>query len=176
LNPETKIEDAPAIESTLIREFQRWYDGENQQDVRDYTIYCMSVMQHYGAPTRLLDWTYSPYVALYFAIEKAYDKYDRDKNGNHPFALWCLDSNWCYKSLASLLRKEERIPLADLIISRRGDDVRKKDDVFKSVYMPKGDRIKCALPENPFYFHKRLYAQQSIVLCPGDFQFLLKRI
>jgi hypothetical protein len=40
----------------------------------------LAVMQHYGAPTRLLDFTFSAYVAAYFALEK----------GTSDCAIYCL--------------------------------------------------------------------------------------
>ena len=43
------------------------------------------VMQHHGAPTRLMDWTTSPFTALWFAV----DQHDDARDGD--MALWVYD-------------------------------------------------------------------------------------
>jgi hypothetical protein len=49
----------------------------------------LSVMQHYGIATCLLDWTYSAYVALFFAVEAA----PREEKG----ALWAIHHQTLHK-------------------------------------------------------------------------------
>lgn len=62
----------------------------------------LSVAKHHGLPTRILDWTYSPFVAMHFATQ---DVAHFDADG----AIWCVD----YRKMNEILPKRLKKVLED---------------------------------------------------------------
>lgn len=56
------LEKAKALEQNVLSDYF------NSFGVKENDVAILSFLQHYGAPTPLLDWTYDIYVAIFFAI------------------------------------------------------------------------------------------------------------
>ncbi len=79
-------ESAKRFEEFALLRFKSKFHLYDRENIKPETkLAWLSIMQHYGVPTRLLDFTESPYVALYFALE-GYNPQSRD-----DFAIFSLD-------------------------------------------------------------------------------------
>lgn len=143
--------DILKFEDKLNREFKRKCSQYiSKTPSYDNWVEWLAFMQHYGAPTRLLDWTYSFFIAVYFALENA-------KDYNNECCVWAIDYQWLSGQFEGSNNENEQNIYEDL--EKREKLLKKEifDFPQKRVYTV-----------NPGIFNERLIIQQGVFLCPGD--------
>jgi hypothetical protein len=67
--------DYVRLEQPILRNFKKY--ASKAVGMQDSEWHWLSIAKHHGLPTRLLDWTISPFVAMHFATAEP-DKFDKD--------------------------------------------------------------------------------------------------
>ncbi len=88
--------DCAAMEGHLLRNFRKYACRDAVPADSPWTW--LALAQHHGLPTRLLDWTFSPFVALHFATEHL----ERFKDDS---VVWCVDFIGVQRFLPAALRE-----------------------------------------------------------------------
>ena len=114
----------------------------------DDSFQWLGLMQHHGAPTRLLDFTWSPYVAAFFALERATDE----------AAVWAVSTS----------RLNNRRPSR----ATRANSQAKPEEMapwvrggYETYFLPNTNRI--VVGGEPHRMNERLVAQSGTFLMPG---------
>lgn len=132
-------------EERAIRIFRRKaHNYLTEATVLDDDLRCLALMQHHGAPTRLLDFTKSPFVAAFFALERAVT----------DAAVFALNTPVLWTAT----------PTKDPSLTRETIDPRGKGN-FERYFLQNDNQI--IWTGEPTEMDRRLVAQSGTVVVPG---------
>jgi hypothetical protein len=151
------IEDFMSLEKLVLARFQQRSIPFHSRSLSDPWEW-LFLMQHYGVPTRLLDWSESPLMALFFAVTSA--RHSLGSRGRPVFngdaSIWILDpAQW----------NKRAVDLRSFVGS-----VLTTDDPNTGAYKPVGDiSTMKPFPIAIFGAHnsQRIVAQRGVFVCFG---------
>ena len=141
------------IEEDFVSEFQRGARNYLSKDeTPEHLIEWLALMQHHGAPTRLLDLTRSPYIAAYFAFESCWEIRE------HSIAIWGVNINYLKNKSLEILSAEF------------GEDLKQtknliNESLFEKIFYLNDKKL--VFPVEPFRMNRRYSLQQSVFISTG---------
>ena len=145
----------PDQEERILRIFKRKaVHFLDHVPARDDDFQWLALMQDHGAPTRLLDFTWSPYVAAFFALHNATDE----------AAIWAV--NPFEISKVRQLGSDQSIDLRNMDPEPPGN--------YRSYYLP--GKIPFVWMGEPYAMNRRLIAQSGTFVLPGVLDQPIERI
>lgn len=143
------------LEVKLVRDFARRYHlyAGHAPPRTGNTLEWLALLRHYGTPTRLLDFSYSFFVATFFALECA-----REFAG-----VWAVNATKLSQAV------DQHLPTSiaggqDLLQRYRQE---RDGEAFRALFMH-SPPISFAGDANPIRLNERLTIQQGLFLAPGD--------
>ena len=142
-----------ASEDYVLEEFQRRaHHYMTDLPPRSATLEWLALLQHHGAPTRLLDFTESFYIAAFFACEFA----------NGDAAIWAINA----PALRVALARKAGIDTDDPAVATALFETRAVEFCEQAFRSESPDAL--AVPVRPWTLNQRISLQQGLFLCPLD--------
>jgi len=139
-----------AIEQYAMSAFRRrLHLFDSYPPPEDDALEWLALMQHHGAPTRMLDWTRSPYVAAYFAL---------DGDFAVTPAVWLINV---------LILQNDLYELDEGLLPALSDGRRTGSSEVFGPHVMSGE-CRALYPAVPFRQNARIAAQQGVFLVGGD--------
>lgn len=138
----------------LFRSTARFFSDKSEQDALSGDVGALMLLRHYDVPTRLLDWSLSPYVAAYFSV------CDKD---NEDGEIWSFDEPY-YAQKGT----EQWIEIPETTIDGSGD-ASKFDMSLPTAFGVKEPRdwFVCFFYSHAFHRQKAQEGAYSITPCFG---------